>query len=91
MENNLNSEKESSCNELEKYRIIEEVFEDGRSKYTPQFNENGRFHDFYVFDRDYSPPIVSLRFDSYEDALHEINLDKKKSMKPNETITHKIY
>jgi len=77
---------------MRKYRIREEKFEDGRSEFIPQFEEDGQFHDFFYLsglnkDR---PPMISRRFKTFEGAKSEIDNDKLKSMKPIEVKIHDV-
>ena len=71
---------------MRKYKIREEKFEDGRSEFTPQFGDKSKidfeysFHDFYDSKVDYPKSLI---FNSFDEALKEIEKDKKKRNETN--------
>ena len=77
---------------MRKYKIREEKFEDGRSEFIPQFEEGGKFHDFFDlsgFNRD-RLPMISRRYNNFNDAMSEIDKDKLNIMKPIEVKIHDV-
>lgn len=77
---------------MKRYKIKEEIFEDGRSEFIPQFEENGKFYDFFDFsgiNKD-SLPMIPRRFNTFDEAMNEINKDKLASMKPIEIKIHDV-
>ena len=75
---------------MKKYRIREELFEDNRSDFMPQFEEGGKFHDFYWLPNGKRLPMATKRFKTFEDAMIEIERDKRRSMKPIEEKIHDV-
>ena len=75
------------------YKIKEEKFEDGTSKFTPQFSEMSeifgilRFYDFFNWFENH---MVVQKFDTFSEAVNAIEIDKKKLMEPIETIIHEL-
>lgn len=79
-------------NEMKKYKIKEEIFEDGRSEFTPQFEESGKFHDFFYlsgvnYDR---LPMITIKFDTFNEAIEKVNADKRNSETPISTKIHDV-
>ena len=70
---------------MRKYKIREEKFENGRSEFIPQFEEGGRFHDFFDLSG-----FNKVRFKTFDEAKCEIDIDKLKSMKPIEVRIHDV-
>lgn len=77
---------------MKKYKIREEKFEDGRSEFIPQFEEGGKFHDFFDlsgFNKD-RIPMISRRFKTFDEAKSEIDIDKRNCEKPIEVKIHDV-
>lgn len=72
---------------MKKYRIREEQFEDGRSQFIPQFEDGDRFYDFYDLS---GKNVTFKRFNTFDEAMSEIDKDKLKWMKPIEIKIHDV-
>lgn len=77
---------------MKKYRIKEEKFEDGRTRFTPQFEEGDWFYDFFDLSgvKKDRLPMISRKFKTFDEAMTEINNDKLKSLKVIKVKIHDI-